>query len=101
MIVSATAKVAAKAVANASPSSSVKGTTGFPSSDEQMAWVEGVGHVGLCIISGGTAHRKTLAGRGTNRKQESLLARRPITSDASMMMMKTYLYRAGPRSFQL
>ena len=51
MIASATAKAAADAVANAIPSSSVKGTTVLTSSDERIAWVEGVGHVGLCIIS--------------------------------------------------
>jgi len=34
VIASATAKVAAEAVANAIPLSSVKGTTGLPSSDE-------------------------------------------------------------------
>ena len=43
-----------------------KGTTGLPSSDERMAWVDGVvDHVGLCIISRGIAHRETFVRRGT------------------------------------
>ena len=46
-----------------------------------MAGVGGVGHVGLRTISREIACRETSAGRGTDRKHESLPARRPGIGD--------------------
>ena len=70
MIASSTAKAAAEE------------ETTFPLSwDSLIAGAGGVGHVGQCIISRGTARRETSAGRGTGRKTKSLPARRPSTSD--------------------
>ena len=81
MIASAAAKAAAEAVVNAIPSSGTRGNYVPLSLESLIAGAGGVGHVGQCIISRGTARRETSAGRGTGRKTKSLPARRPSTSD--------------------